>query len=225
MRILTVSSVACALAVTAFAAASDDILTRMDKNAGRFSAMESELTRVSYTSVIDDKAVESGSILLKKHAARDLQVLINFSKPDAKTVAFRGRKAEIYLPKMKTVQEYDLGRHSNLLDQFLLVGFGTPGKELKANYTVKPLGEETVAGQKTHKLELIPTSAKTKESLSKVELWMAEDGTYPVQQKFVQPSGDYHLITYTDVKLNPEVSDETLKLKLPKGVKREHPQK
>ena len=56
-------------------------------------------------------------------------MLIDFTKPNPRTVAFRGRKAEIYYPKLKSVQEYDLGKRSDLLDQFLLVGFGTTGKE------------------------------------------------------------------------------------------------
>ena len=87
---------------------------------------------------------EAGSMLLKKQG-RELQVLIDFTKPDAKTVAFRGQKAEIFYPKLKTVQEYDLGKQRGMVDQFLLLGFGTTGQDLKANYSVKYAGEETVA--------------------------------------------------------------------------------
>jgi hypothetical protein len=82
-----------------------------------------------------------------------------------------------------------------------------------------------VAGQKTYKLDLVPTQAELKDKLLKLELWVAEDGSYPVQQKFLQPSGDYYLFTYSGVKLNPQIGDESLRLKLPKGVKREKFQK
>jgi outer membrane lipoprotein-sorting protein len=41
----------------------------------------------------------------------------------------------------------------------------------------------------------------------------------------VQTSGDYHLFTYRDVKINPQLGDEAFKLKVPKGYKREFPQK
>lgn len=214
-----------ALSTAAFGVTTDEVLTKIDQSAAKFSSMTADLTRLSYTKVIDDKAVEEGRMSLRKAGPRDLQVLIDFTKPDPRTVAFRGRKAEIYYPKLKTVQEYDLGKRTDLVDQFLLVGFGTTGKELKANYTVKYAGEETVAGQKTHKLELAPNDASRKDKLNKLELWIAETGAYPVQQKFIQPSGDYYLFTYRDVKLNPQLGDEGFKLKLPKGVKREFPQK
>src|SRR3712207_8497622 len=55
-------------------------------------------------------------IMLKKQGPKDLQVLIDFTRPDAKSVAFRGRKAEVFYPKLKTVQEYDLGKQKGLME-------------------------------------------------------------------------------------------------------------
>ena len=47
---------------------------------------------------------------LKKVGPRDLQVLIDFTKPDPRTVAFRGRKAEIFYPKLKHSTGVRLGQ-------------------------------------------------------------------------------------------------------------------
>jgi outer membrane lipoprotein-sorting protein len=206
------------------AVSSDDVLGQMDQSSGKFTGLSANLTRVTYTKVIDEKTTESGTILLKKQGPKALQVLIEIAKPDLKTVSFKGNKAEIFYPKIKTVQEYDVGKQRGLVDQFMLVGFGTPGKDLKANYSIKYAGEETVSGQHTNKLELTPKSGQWSDKLRKLELWMADSGAYPVQQKFIQPSGDYYLFTYSSVKLNPQLTDQDLKLQLPKGVKRERVQ-
>ncbi|HYO82982.1 MAG TPA: hypothetical protein VES20_16360, partial [Bryobacteraceae bacterium] len=107
---------------TGFAATADEILLKLDQAAPKFTGMSADLQRVTYTKVLDEKATETGNILLRK-AGRDLQVLISLEKPDVKTVSFRGRKAEVFFPKLKTVQEWDLGKHGDLVDQFLLVGF------------------------------------------------------------------------------------------------------
>jgi outer membrane lipoprotein-sorting protein len=211
------------LAVSA-AVSTEDILGRLDQSAPKFTGLSADLTRVTYTKVIDEKNTEQGSILLKKQGARDLQMLIDITKPDAKTVAFQGKKAEVYYPKLKTVQEYDIGKHKGLVDQFLLVGFGTTGKDLKSNYDIKYVGEETIGGQRAQKLELTPRSAQIKDKLRTLELWIAENGAYPVQQKLIQPSGDFYLFTYSAVKLNPQLTDAALRLNLPKGVKRERVQ-
>lgn len=212
-----------AFGLSAHAATVEDVLAELDAAAPKFTGMTADLTRVSYTKVLDEKATESGQIALKKQG-RDMQVLITLTKPDEKLVGFRGRKAEIYYPKLKTVQEWDLGKHGNMIDQFLLVGFGS-GKDLKAAYAIKYAGEETIAGQKAHKLELTPSAPEIKEKLRRVELWMSEHGNHPVQQRFVEPSGNYYMATYSNVKLNPSLTDDAIRLKLPKGVKREHPQK
>ncbi|HYP14574.1 MAG TPA: hypothetical protein VEQ63_11675 [Bryobacteraceae bacterium] len=225
MRYILVLTSSFAIASCLFGATADQVLSRMDAGAAKFQGLSADVSRITYTKVIDDKSSESGKILLKKQGPKDLQVLIDLVKPDAKTISFRGRRAEIFLPNIKTVQEYDLGKQGGLVDQFLLVGFGTTGRELKSNYSVKYAGQETIAGQSAHKLELTPIGEQLKERLRKLELWITETGEYPVQQMFTLPSGDYYLFTYSGVKVNPPLNDETLRLKLPKGVKREKMQK
>jgi outer membrane lipoprotein-sorting protein len=214
------------LCAAVFATAADlqTVLSKMDQAAPKFTGMTADLTRVAYTKVIDDKSTDTGTMKLRRRG-KDIDVLLDITAPDPQMVAISGKKAEKYFPKMKTVQEYDLGKYKGVVDQFMLVGFGTTGKDLAANYEVKFAGEESVAGQKAYKLEMIPNSPKMKESFRRLELWVTQDGAYPVQQRFVQPSGDYHLATYSNVKLNPPMTDEDLRLKLPKGVKREFPQK
>jgi outer membrane lipoprotein-sorting protein len=216
----------CIAALCVPAATQNEILAKMDQSAGAFNSMSANLRKVQHTEVINDNSEESGTILLKREkGARDLTSLVNFTKPDNRTIALRDKKAEIYYPKMNTVQEYNLARYSDLVDQFMLVGFGTAGKELAANYDIKLVGEENVAGKAAVKLELTPKTAARRQQLKRFDLWVADGGAYPVQQRFVQPSGDYTMFTYSDVKLNAPVSDEALRLKLPKNVKREHPQR
>lgn len=198
----------------------EEIMSRMDAASPKFTGMTADMSRTTYTKVLDEKTVESGTIRMRKQA-KDLQVLINLTKPDAKVVAFRGRKAEMYLPKLNTVQEYDLGKQRSLVDQFLMAGFGTSGRELQTSYSPKLIGEEMVAGQKTYHLELTPLNSSVKEKLQKLDLWLNESAEYPIQQRFLQPSGDYYLVTFSGVKMTPVPSEDDLRLKLPSNVKRE----
>jgi len=208
----------CLPAVTA--ASLDDVFAKMNAAAPKFSSMMAGVQRVTYTKVLDEKATESGVIRIRRQG-KEIQVLMEVSKPDPKWVSFRGKKAQMYLPRLKTLQEYDLGKHGSLIDQFLLIGFGTTGPELQANYNVKLAGEETVAGQKTWKLQLTPKDAALKEKLQSLILWIDDSGSYPVQQQFLEPSGDYYLFTYLDVKLNPGLTEQSLRLIVPPGTKRE----
>jgi outer membrane lipoprotein-sorting protein len=198
------------------------VLGKLDASADSFQSMSAKVRKLSHTQVIDDNTEESGTMLLKKLKPRGLQALIDFTKPDPRTIAFGGTKAEIYYPKLKLVQEYDLSKYSDIVAQFLLVGFGTSGKELAANYDIKVSGEESVAGVPTTRLDLFPKTEARREKLKLLQLWIAGGG-YPVQQKFLQPSGDYTVFTYSDVKVNPPLTEDALKLRLPKDTKREKP--
>lgn len=206
------------------AATVNDVLAKMDQSAASFTGMTANVRKVAHTEVINDNTEESGTITIKQVKAKDMAVLINFTKPDPRSIAYRAKKAEIYYPKLKTVQEYNLAKYNDVLEFFSLIGFGTTGKEIATSYNVKLAGEETIAGKPTVKLELTPKDKAKQEKLKRVDMWLADGGAYPVQERFVQASGDYNSFTYTDLKL-ADVPDSAVKLNLPSGVKREYPQK
>ena len=202
----------------------DAVLTRIDKAGAAFRGMSANVRRLSHTAVINEDNTDTGSMVLKRAKPHDLRMLVNLTQPDPKSVAFQGRKLEIYYPKMQTVQEFDVGRNRELLDQFFLMGFGTSRAELEQAYNIRLEGPDTIGGQPTERLELIPKSKEVLQHLTKFELWI-DDAGYPLQQKFYEPGGDYMLVTYSAMKINPDLPESALKLHLPKNVKREYPQK
>ncbi len=204
-----------------------DLLSRMNQSASSFQAMSAKVKYVTHTAVLDDNSEEGGSVLMQKVHANLVQGLIDFTVPDRRTVTIEHRKVQIYTPNMKTLQIFDLGKHGEQLDQFILIGFATSGTELARDYTMKVLGPEKALGQKTTRVELIPKSEQARDYLQKLDLWIPERPAqpYPIQEKIYQKSGDFRLVTYSDMKINPTLKPDALKLKLPSGVKTEYPQK
>ncbi|MBI2686504.1 MAG: hypothetical protein HYX27_09335 [Acidobacteria bacterium] len=201
------------------------VQARMDKSAAEFSTLTAKIKKVSYTAVIKDSSTESGTFMIKKLKANDVRVRMEIDKPDPRSSAITRKKYEIFLPKINTVQEYDLTQYGKLVDQFLLLGFGAPVKEITKIYDMAVTGTDTIEGRQTTRVELRPKPANVKEHLKLVEIWIPMNDGNPIQQKFLQPSGDYTLSTYTDVKINPLLKDADVQLTLPKNVKREKPGK
>lgn len=196
------------------------LLSKMDVAALQFKSMTAKVKRVAHTAVINEDNADSGAFSVKRSKGNELRMLSEVVEPDPKSVAYQGRKLEIYYPKIQTVQEFDVGKNK-VVEQFFLLGFGTPRKELERDYAIKLTGTETIGGQKTARLELTPKSAQMMQHIKKVELWISEVTGYPLQQKFHQSGGDYNLVSYTDTRINPDLPDAALKLKLPRNVKRE----
>lgn len=198
------------------------VLARMDKAAADFKSMTAQVTWVTHTEVLNDDTTESGSVTMRKVQAGEVQGLVEFTAPDHKIITFEKRRLQEYLPKINTLQVFDLAKHGEQLDKFLMIGFGTSGMELASNYTVTVLGSE----KNVIRLQLIPKSAEARQYVKKLELWVPDQGDpYPLREKTFEPSGDYHLVTYSDLKINPPLKPDALQLKLPADVKTEYPGK
>jgi outer membrane lipoprotein-sorting protein len=220
---LTLLALLCA-SRSSFADPLDDILAKLDRAAASFRAMSADLRETSHTAVIDENQVESGRILMKRAHPGDTRMLVDFTQPDPKTVQMQGDTLSIFFPKRNSVTEYSLGKNSSVVVQFLLLGFGTTRNDLYASNAVQYGGPETVGGRPTVRLVLIPKSKEVLQHVQKIELWLSPDTAYPVQHKIYQPGGDYLLFQFTNLKMLPDLSDASLKLKLPKDVKKERPQ-
>ena len=211
----------------AFAAGTplDATLARMDQAAAEFKGLSADLRKVHHTAVINDDTVDEGTILIKRLKPRDTRMLFDVKQPDPKTYAFDGHQFEMYLPKAQTDQVYDVSKYKGLVDQFLLLGFGSSSKDLATAYTVSYGGPETINGEKATRIELVPKSQDLLAHLKRVDLWISDASGVAVQQKLFQPGNDYDVATYSNMKINPNIPDAALKLNLPKGVKHENPGK
>ncbi len=212
-------------AALASAATVEQTLAAMDAASASFKAMSAKVQWVSHQGVVNEDNTDRGTIALRRPAPGEMTMLIELTDPNRKSVLLSGKKLELYFPKIQTVQEYDVGRNRQTFEQFLLLGFGSSGKELAERYKIQLLGQEVLEGQPTAHLELTPVSPEILKHLKKAELWITSRGAYPVRQKLYFPAGDYSLVSYTEVKINPPLAGSALSLKLPRGVKREFPQK
>ena len=198
-----------------------EILTRMDQSSALFKCMSAQMKRLDHTQVINDTSEERGSIVLRR-TSKGVEGLVDNTFPDKRTMSFSGKQFKFYLPKINTVQIYDVGKRRDQVDQFLVLGFGTSGKELQKAYAVKLAGSETVNGIKATRIELIPKGRDALELFQRLDLWIPEGGSHAIQQKVHLKGGDYKLMSYTDVKINPPLTDASFDLKAPKNAKKEY---
>lgn len=216
MRYCFLMLVACSLSAAAEIPVA--LAARMDQTALVFKSFSADLKQTDHTAIVNDDANLSGIFRMRRSKPGDARVLIDYQGADARTIGFEGEKVQIFYPKIRTVQVYQVGNRRSLVDQFLLLGFGATIAELRAAYDVSYLGPETMAGTATSHLKLIPKSADVLKILKVAELWINDATGQPVQQKFsTSTSGDYKLVTYLGAKQNPALSDKELRLNLPKG--------
>ncbi|HWF37338.1 MAG TPA: outer membrane lipoprotein-sorting protein [Candidatus Acidoferrales bacterium] len=198
----------------------DSVLKNLDDQAGSFKSLSADVQRTKVTVVVNDKSTDTGSILV--HGDK---MLLEINPPDQRTVLRTGDSLFVYTPGLKRVEEYNLGKNRALVDEFMLLGFGTRGSQLRESYDVTLAGEPSLDGKKTVELDLIPKTQGVKNQFSKIEIWYDPSTWLPVQQQFFETgSGDYSLVHYSNVVKNPQIPESKFKPHWPKGTEKIKPQ-
>ena len=107
-------------------ATTEAVLGMMDKSAADFRSLTADLENTKYTDVVKDTSVEKGHIYVRK----DSKMRIEITEPDPRTILRVGDSLFVYTPKIKRVEEYDLGKNRAMVDQYVLLGFGTRSEAL-----------------------------------------------------------------------------------------------
>ena len=194
------------------------ILSRMNDAAKRLKSLSADLEYTKVTVLVNDKSTEEGRLFFRK--GKTPEIRIEMQKPESKVILFKKNKAEIYLPKINQLQEFNLEQKSGLVEEFLLLGFGSETGDLRKSYRLKYLKEEDLDGDTTAVLELTPRKESVASQLTKIQMWVSEESWLPAQQQFFEPGGDYLIARYKAVKVNLRIPSSTFEIHPADGAKR-----
>ena len=206
------------------AEALNDILARMDQSARSLRTFSAKMKRTEYTKVLNDKDETEGLRLVKRADGKTIGIVQFFGK-NPQTLRFAGKTVEVYYPDAKLVEVYDAGKFGKMgkqVDQLLLIGIGVPSADLRHDFDITAGGTETIAGKLTTRIQLIPKDSDLKKQAEKIEMWVPQGESVPIQVKVTRTSGDYNEAIYSDIQMNPTLPDSAFELNLPADVKRKN---
>jgi outer membrane lipoprotein-sorting protein len=193
----------------------DQVFAKMDDVAKTFRAVEADVERTHVTILVNDKDVSSGKFYYARQG-KNPRVKLEFAKPAVQFLLIDKGKLQLYTPNLKQVQEASLGEHQDKVEMIMALGFGQSSQDLKKNFTVSFGGEATIDGKKTIILDLKPINSPMFKS---VRMWMDPEKWVAVQINTTEASGDYMLVKFSTIKVNPNIPEFIFSLKLPKDVR------
>jgi outer membrane lipoprotein-sorting protein len=189
------------------------VLKQMDQTAANFHTTQAAFVWDQYQRVVDEIDTQKGVVYFRRNG-NEVQMAADISDPTSpKYVLFADSKVEVYQPKIDQVTIYNTGKDRAAFEGFLVLGFGGSGRDLQKSFEVNYIGNEKVNGVDTAKLELVPKSAKVRNTFAHISLWIDPARGVSVQQQLFEPSGDYRLAKYSDIQLNQKIPDSVFKLK------------
>jgi outer membrane lipoprotein-sorting protein len=193
----------------------DSVLKKMDAAAASFQATQADFVWEQYQKVVDETDTQTGTVYYRR-AGKEIEMMADIKQPESKFVLYKDGKLQVYQPKIDQVMEYAAGANRGEIESYLVLGFGGSGEDLIKSFDVSYLGEETVSGIATAKLQLIPKSEKFRNNISKILLWIDLSRGISVQQQFFQGQGDYRLAKYSSVLMKAKIGNEVFQLKTTK---------
>jgi outer membrane lipoprotein-sorting protein len=194
----------------------DTILSRMDANAKKFRSVTAAMQQADYNAVLKESTKSDGDLHIRRSGS-GFSGLLKYNPPDPRVVSFIGRTVRIYYPNSNVVEQLNAGGYLDHVSEFLL--FGTSGETLKKTYSIAPAGSESIGSTPATHLVLTPKSAELGKMIAKLEIWIPEGESYPIQEKATEPSQNAHVFSFTEVKINPRVPDSAFEFKIPPGAK------
>lgn len=189
----------------------EHVLSAMDASAKSFHTAEANFTFDQYTKVVNDTDTQKGKLYFRRQG-KDVEMAADFSVPQQYVIYSNG-KAQLYNPRIDTVNVYQADKNRAQVEAFVLLGFGGGGHDLLSTYDVQYQGTEKVNGINAEKLELTPKSKALSNSISKIILWIDPAGGISLQQQMFFPGGDYRMAKYSDIQVNQKLPDSAFKLK------------
>ena len=210
------SLIAVALAIPFPAVAQDlnSTLTKLDAAAARFKSTTAKFEFDSIqTDPIPDKDVQTGTVYYeRKGPAFQMGVHIDQvnGRSVPKIILVSGGVFKMY---EKLLNQVTTSNKVSKYENYLVLGFGASGKDLKDKWDIKDLGPESVGDVKTEKLELTARDPQVLKLFPKVTIWVDTDRGVSLKQVFDEGQGQSRICTYSDIKVNQSLPGDAFTFK------------
>lgn len=136
-------------------------------------------------------------------------------KPEKSVTVVDGETMTVYYPDVKEAQVYDLSEDiiaKNVMNFFTSAMWGTLN-EMEKKFTVNIFRKDDSVV-----FELIPLSKMTARYLSSIIIYYDEKTGIPKGFTTTTPKGDKNITRLTNILINPEIRNDSFKIKLPEDV-------
>lgn len=195
-----------------------DILKRMDENNKGLKSLTSDIKMSKHNSQLDEYDLYEGTMKYLPGPTKErVKIRIDWAKPVVEQLAVGSGQYILYRPRLGQAIIGKVDNAKNNASAGGALAFLSMNRaQLKANYDVAYLGEETVNGSiRTWHLLLTPKAVTNYKS---ADLWVDKDGM-PVQAKVVEKNNDSTTVQLINPDRNATVKGEDFTIKPPKNTK------
>jgi outer membrane lipoprotein-sorting protein len=194
----------------------DEVLRQMDAASLKFQSAEANIRRDNYERVVKETTTQTGTIYFKKQGTSTVMGT-RLATPSVKIVDFRNGILRVFDPVSNHLTLINATKNKAQFESFLTIGFGGSGTDLNKAWKISDLGDETIDGVQTVKLDLVPRDPAVLANCTHMTIWVDPTRGIELKQSLYEPSGDYQTAVYTNIKYNQKIDEKPYLIKTDKN--------
>lgn len=192
-------------------------LNKVDEVSKNFKSFTAKFTQRRYTAILKEfDAPESGEFYYAFAKDKSVMMRHEVRTPNTRITTIKGESAAVYQPAIKQAQVYNLGKRKNLVE-YLATGLGQTSAKMREQFYISYQGTEAIQGAPCSMVVLAPKNQSAAASVKSIIIWFKKTTGTPMQYKFVEPTGDYMVETFSNEKLNSKISSDKFETNFPRG--------
>jgi len=189
----------------------EDLLERFNQVQQKTRSLTASFTEKRNLSLLAQPVVSSGTFLYS-HPAR---IKWEYSGPEPRIFLITEDHFVAYYPTRKKAEEVSLGKLAGRR-VFRVFGIGQTAEDLRKFFDIS-LGDAG-SEQGTFLMVLTPKRRRIKDRLQMVRFWVDEKTCLPRQLEYLETDGDSTTLTFSNVRVNPEIAEARFSVDIPKDV-------
>lgn len=194
-----------------------EALRRMEAHNKALTSLKANVVMEKFNAQLGERDLYEGKVIYLPQRGQNAFVRIDWTKPRPESLAVVKKEYILFQPTLKQayVGNVDKAKGSGTSNNALSF-INMSRAELKANYDIKYIGQENVAGGiPTWHLELVPLKAS---NFKKANIWVDGNGM-PIQMKVTENNNDTTTVLLSNLEKNVTINAASFKISYPKDTK------
>ena len=215
--ILLMASIACGQATAPTSQPTDfeKQLETIDRRAGEIKDLTADFTQEKRSPLLRKPLISRGNV-----KARGGLALWETTEPELTKMSVDPQLLRMYYPKQKTIEEYPMQQQFGMMAASPLPRL----QAIRKTFSMKPddgdaLLDADARPANARAVWMNPTDAEVRKYVDHIRVLLDADRGFVLAFEMVDPDGEQTIIRFSNVRTDVNLSDESLKLDVPAGVK------
>jgi outer membrane lipoprotein-sorting protein len=191
-----------------------ELIRTIDEQQRKIQTVTARFSQKKETSFSRQPLLSSGLVKFK----RPDRIHWTYLKPEPMEVALDGKTIWVYTPGRSQAEKYSLARGKRMAQYLepMTAAFQKTFSQLDAAYTTAYEGLEA---ESTYHFRLQPKEEKVRRFLSRIDLWIDKSSGAILRFEMLESNGDQLSLEFENLQINPLLTDDDLKVKIPPSVR------